>query len=151
SKYWNDYLGGYEGQTQLPKVTSSVRDERYILKHLTYDLDKELTERLKQVASENQVTINTLMQTVWGMLLQKYNRSQDVVFGSVVSGRPADIPGIENMIGLFINTIPVRIRCDAKESFVDVMKKNQKQAVASHAYDTHPLYEIQAQTEQKQD
>ncbi|RFT60873.1 hypothetical protein D0U04_30935, partial [Bacillus clarus] len=41
--------------------------------------------------------------------------------------------------------------CDAKESFVDVMKKNQKQAVASHAYDTHPLYEIQAQTEQKQD
>ncbi|RFT61145.1 hypothetical protein D0U04_30725, partial [Bacillus clarus] len=41
SKYWNDYLGGYEGQTQLPKVTSSVRDERYILKHLTYDLDKE--------------------------------------------------------------------------------------------------------------
>ncbi|PFO64635.1 non-ribosomal peptide synthetase, partial [Bacillus cereus] len=151
SKYWNDYLTGYEGQTELPKTTSSVRDEKYILKHLTFDLDKELTERLKQVASENQVTINILMQTVWGMLLQKYNSSQDVVFGSVVSGRPADIPGIENMIGLFINTIPVRIHCDAKESFVEVMKKHQKQAVISHAYDTYPLYEIQAQTEQKQD
>ncbi|KEK19599.1 peptide synthetase, partial [Bacillus gaemokensis] len=151
TKYWSEYLEGYEGQIQLPKVTSSVKDEKYILKHLTYDLDKELTERLKQVASENQVTINTLMQTVWGILLQKYNSSQDVVFGSVVSGRPADIPGIENMIGLFINTIPVRIRCDAEESFVEVMRKNQKQAVASHAYDTHPLYEIQAQTEQKQD
>ncbi|MGN4561912.1 amino acid adenylation domain-containing protein [Bacillus cereus group sp. MYBK5-2] len=151
SKYWNDYLTGYEGQTELPKTTSSVRDVKYILKHLTFDLDKELTERLKQVASENQVTINILMQTVWGMLLQKYNSSQDVVFGSVVSGRPADIPGIENMIGLFINTIPVRIHCDAKESFVEVMKKHQKQAVISHAYDTYPLYEIQAQTEQKQD
>ncbi|MGN4562438.1 condensation domain-containing protein, partial [Bacillus cereus group sp. MYBK5-2] len=62
-----------------------------------------------------------------------------------------DISGIENMIGLFINTIPVRIRCEAEESFIEVMKRNQKQAIASHAYDTHPLYEIQAQTEQKQD
>ncbi|WP_431523338.1 condensation domain-containing protein [Paenibacillus amylolyticus] len=44
------------------------------------------------------------------MLLQKYNQSEDVVFGAVVSGRPAEVPGIERMIGLFINTMPVRIR-----------------------------------------
>ncbi|WP_142332382.1 condensation domain-containing protein, partial [Bacillus cereus] len=85
-----------------------------------------------------------------GVLLQRYNNSTDVVFGSVVSGRPSEIVGVQNIIGLFINTIPVRIRCEAEESFVEVMKRNQKQAIASHAYDTYPLYEIQTQTEQKQ-
>ncbi|WP_255288952.1 non-ribosomal peptide synthetase, partial [Bacillus cereus] len=149
SKYWNDYLEGYEGQTLLPK--ENLENEGYVLDELLCEIDKELTQKMKQVASDNQVTINSLIQTAWGALLQKYNGSQDVVFGSVVSGRPTDIPGIENMIGLFINTIPVRIRCEAEESFVEVMKRNQKQAVVSHAYDTHPLYEIQAQTEQKQD
>nr|WP_080743752.1 non-ribosomal peptide synthetase [Bacillus clarus] len=151
SKYWNDYLEGYEGQTILPKVTSSNENENYISGNLVWNLGKELTEQLKQVANSNQVTLNTLMQTAWGVLLQRYNNSTDVVFGSVVSGRPSEILGVENIIGLFINTIPVRIHGDAEDSFVEVMKKNQKQAVASHAYDTHPLYEIQAQTEQKQD
>ncbi|KEK20755.1 non-ribosomal peptide synthetase, partial [Bacillus gaemokensis] len=151
SKYWNEYLEGYEGQTLLPKENLKNEDEGYVLDELLCEFDRELTQKMKQVASDHQVTINSLIQTAWGALLQKYNGSQDVVFGSVVSGRPADIQGIENMIGLFINTIPVRIRCDAEESFVEVMKRNQKQAVASHAYDTHPLYEMQAQTEQKQD
>ncbi|WP_033679267.1 condensation domain-containing protein, partial [Bacillus gaemokensis] len=151
SKYWNDYLDGYEGQTLLPKVTSSRENENYISGNLVWNLGKELTDQLKKVANSNQVTLNTLMQTAWGVLLQRYNNSTDVVFGSVVSGRPSEILGVENIIGLFINTIPVRICCDAEDSFVEVMKRNQKQAVASHAYDTHPLYEIQAQTEQKQD
>ncbi|MFE7378723.1 condensation domain-containing protein, partial [Bacillus cereus] len=151
SEYWNDYLEGYERQTLLPKVTSSRENESYASGNLVWNLGQKLTEQLKQVANNNQVTLNTLMQTAWGVLLQRYNNSTDVVFGSVVSGRPSEIVGVENIIGLFINTIPVRIRCEAGESFVEVMKRNQKQAVASHAYDTYPLYEIQAQTEQKQD
>ncbi|WP_156029271.1 condensation domain-containing protein, partial [Bacillus gaemokensis] len=118
--------------TLLPKVTSSNENENYISGNLVWNLGKELTEQLKQVANSNQVTLNTLMQTAWGVLLQRYNNSTDAVFGSVVSGRPSEILGVENIVGLFINTIPVRIRCDAEDSFVEVMKKNQKQAVASH-------------------
>nr|WP_255305557.1 condensation domain-containing protein [Paenibacillus sp. Mc5Re-14] len=57
-----------------------------------------------------------------GLLLQKYNGTDDVVFGSVVSGRPADIPNVEHIIGLFINTIPVRIRSQVDSVFSDVMK-----------------------------
>ncbi|MCY8819129.1 condensation domain-containing protein, partial [Bacillus atrophaeus] len=95
--------------------------------------------------------LNTLIQTLWGILLQKYSGTGDVVFGSVVSGRPADIPGVEQMIGLFINTIPVRIRCDEDSSFVEAMQMVQEKALGSQSYDTYPLYEIQAQTEQKQD
>ncbi|WP_258529505.1 condensation domain-containing protein [Paenibacillus polymyxa] len=73
------------------------------------------------------------------------------MFGSVVSGRPAEIPGVESMIGLFINTIPVRI-CSAQDAtFADVLQRTQEQALASSVYDTFPLYDIQARTEQKQD
>ena len=54
------------------------------------------------------MTINTIIRTAWSILLSKYNRTEDVVFGAVVSGRPPEIVDIEKMIGLFINTIPVR-------------------------------------------
>ncbi|MGR6130533.1 condensation domain-containing protein, partial [Paenibacillus sp. SER-28] len=69
----------------------------------------------------------------------------------VVSGRPADITGIENMVGLFINTIPIRIRSGAEDTFADMIRTNQQQALTSQDYETYPLYEIQALSEQKQD
>jgi iturin family lipopeptide synthetase B len=105
---------------------------------------------MKQIAEQQQVTVHTFMQTAWGVLLQQYNESKDVVFGSVVSGRPPVIPGIESMIGLFINAIPVRIRAEGEESFITLMKRTQVQAVDSHAYDTYSLYDIQNLTKQKQ-
>ncbi|WP_010503926.1 non-ribosomal peptide synthetase, partial [Paenibacillus elgii] len=151
TSYWSDYLTGYEQQTTLPKVKPQGKAEGYVSEKLTYVLGKELTERMNQVARQHQVTVNTLIQTVWGIILQKYNGNQDTLFGSVVSGRPAEIPGIESMIGLFINTIPVRIRCENDAIFSEVMIRNQEQALASRAYDTYPLYDIQALTEQKQD
>ncbi|UHA73128.1 non-ribosomal peptide synthetase [Paenibacillus sp. 481] len=149
-RYWNNYLAGYEQQTLLPKITTNKVDG-YAAEQLTCPLDKSLSEGMNRVAKQYQVTINTLMQTAWGMVLQKYNHNDDVVFGSVVSGRPSEIADVEQIIGLFINTIPVRIQSESGESFADVMKKIQEQALASNAYDTYPLYEIQAQSEQKQD
>ncbi|MBY0204782.1 non-ribosomal peptide synthetase [Paenibacillus cucumis (ex Kampfer et al. 2016)] len=149
-KYWSDYLEGYEEQTALPKEHSIRKSSEYHSENLICPLSQELTERITQVASQNQVTLNTLMQTAWGMLLQKYNNSEDVVFGSVVSGRPAEIAGVERIIGLFINTIPVRIQTQGNETFAAMMRRIQEQAVASHPHETYPLYEIQAETKQKQ-
>ncbi|KAF6562705.1 MULTISPECIES: condensation domain-containing protein, partial [unclassified Paenibacillus] len=83
---------------------------------------KDLTGRMEMVAKQHHVTPNTLLQTAWGLLLQKYNGSDDAVFGGVVSGRPADISGIENMVGLFINTIPIRIRSGAEDTFADLIR-----------------------------
>ncbi|KJD42170.1 non-ribosomal peptide synthetase [Paenibacillus terrae] len=149
--YWSSYLSGYEQQTALPAVKSGRKSEGYTASDWATDLERELTLRVEETAKRYQVTMNTLLQTAWGIVLQKYNNHSDVVFGSVVSGRPSDIIGVEDIIGLFINTIPVRIRCEAGESFAEVMKKMQEQALASHAYDTYPLFEIQALTDQKQD
>ncbi|MDQ0045975.1 amino acid adenylation domain-containing protein/non-ribosomal peptide synthase protein (TIGR01720 family) [Paenibacillus polymyxa] len=150
SNYWSDYLAGYDGQTILPQAKAPRNDKGIVAEHLLCNFGKELTQQMQQVASLNQVTVNTLIQTAWGVLLQKYNNSEDVVFGSVVSGRPTEIPGIENMMGLFINTIPVRIRCGAEEPLADVMKRNQEAFIASRPYETYPLYEVQAKMEQKQ-
>ncbi|WP_374017841.1 amino acid adenylation domain-containing protein [Paenibacillus thiaminolyticus] len=150
SNYWSAYLDSYEGQTILPFVKSPSKQNSYISDKVICNLGKELTQQMKQLAGANQVTINTFIQTAWGVLLQKYNNSEDVVFGSVVSGRPEEIPGIEKMIGLFINTIPVRVRIEKEVQFVESLRKNQELALSSHGYDTYPLYEIQAKTEQKQ-
>ena len=149
-RYWDQYLEGYEEQTGLPKDHHSA-DERYILEKVTCEISSDLTLKMKQTAGKRHVTLNTLLQTAWAVLLQKYNRSKDVVFGSVVSGRPAGIPNVETMIGLFINTIPVRIRCEAGTTFAELMKEAQERAVASQKFETHPLYDIQARTTQKQD
>ncbi|KAF6565500.1 amino acid adenylation domain-containing protein, partial [Paenibacillus sp. EKM206P] len=123
----------------------------YVLEKLPFMLGKERSAALKQIAKQQHVTINTLLQSVWGVILQQYNNNQDVVFGGVVSGRPADIPGVEDMIGLFINTIPVRIQSERNATFAEILQRTQEQALASGVYDTFPLYDIQARTEQKQD
>nr|WP_256703699.1 non-ribosomal peptide synthetase [Paenibacillus peoriae] len=150
SGYWSKVLEGYEEQSRLPQAKIQGKTG-YQADRLDFDLGAELTAGIQRVAKRYQVTINTLMQTVWGLLLQKYNGTDDVVFGSVVSGRPADIPNVEHIIGLFINTIPVRIRSQVDSLFSDVMKHTQEQSIASHAYDTYPLYEIQGLSELKQD
>ncbi|MGG4186767.1 amino acid adenylation domain-containing protein, partial [Paenibacillus jamilae] len=166
TRYWSDYLAGFEQQTLLPgenaQASVVARDEEsdgsdessnagYVSEKLPFRLGKERTAALNQMAKQQHVTINTLLQSVWGVILQQYNNNQDVVFGGVVSGRPADLPGVENMIGLFINTIPVRIQSEWNATFAEVLQRTQEQALASSVYDTFPLYDIQALTEQKQD
>ncbi|MBD8499270.1 non-ribosomal peptide synthase/polyketide synthase [Paenibacillus arenosi] len=151
SRYWSEYLAGYDQQTKLPQENTQLKQGAYEAAEIDVELSKELTRQIERVARQQQVTLNTFMQTVWGLVLQVYNNSEDVVFGSVVSGRPAEIPGIESMIGLFINTIPVRIQGKAEETVADILRKTQDQALASGAYETFPLFEIQSLSEQKRD
>ncbi|MGQ3482117.1 amino acid adenylation domain-containing protein, partial [Paenibacillus sp. TY11] len=150
SHYWITYLDGYEEQVHLPQANMQSKTG-YQAERLDFDLGIGLTTQIQRIAQRYQVTINTLIQTVWGILLQKYNGTDDVVLGSVVSGRPADIPNVEHMIGLFINTVPVRISSRKESLFSAVMQQIQEQSIASHAYDTYPLYEIQSLSELKQD
>ncbi|MET3846944.1 amino acid adenylation domain-containing protein [Paenibacillus sp. OAE614] len=149
SNYWNNYLQPIDEVTTLPGYKKTV--EGYEQEELWFALNEEQTRKLQQVANQNQVTLNTMMQTIWGIVLQKYNRTNDVVFGAVVSGRPAVIPGIEKMVGLFINTIPVRISSSPAQSFTEVLQAVQDAAVFSDTYSSYPLYEIQNQSALKQD
>ncbi len=81
----------------------------------TTRLPAELTARLTSLARARGWTMNTLVQGAWGLLLSSATGRSDVLFGATVSGRPADLPGVESMVGLFINTVPVRLRLDPAE------------------------------------
>uniref|UniRef100_UPI000FDAE023 non-ribosomal peptide synthetase n=1 Tax=Paenibacillus kobensis TaxID=59841 RepID=UPI000FDAE023 len=148
--YWGSYLQGYEGISSLPQRLEGDRRSGYAAGVLESDIGTNLTNQIGAIAKQYGVTLNTVLQTAWAMVLQKYNGSDDVVFGSIVSGRTTEIPEIEKMIGLCINAIPVRVACENGERVSTVMRRVQDQAVDSHAYDYYPLYEIQAQVTQGQ-
>jgi amino acid adenylation domain-containing protein/non-ribosomal peptide synthase protein (TIGR01720 family) len=162
--YWRRYLEDYENQAVLPRnyVKSKSREDnayesedksrhKFEQGSYTYRLDKSLTGELNRLANENRVTLNTTFQTLWGILLQKYNNSDDVVFGSVVSGRAAEIPGIETMMGLFINTIPMRVTSEKNDTFIGLLNRIQENMLASAVHDYIPLAEIQANSRLKQE
>src|SRR5690606_40134498 len=81
-----------------------------------FELDTEATARITALATELGVTANTVLQVAWAVLLGQLTGRDDVLFGATVSGRPPELPGVESMVGLFINTIPVRGRFAPGES-----------------------------------
>ncbi|RLK54869.1 non-ribosomal peptide synthetase [Actinokineospora cianjurensis] len=102
-----------------------------------------LPEGLPKVARERGVTLNTLVQAAWGLTLARGLGRGDVVFGATVSGRPADLPGVESMIGLFINTLPVRVRLDPAESVASLLSRVQAEQAALLDHQHVGLAEIQ--------
>ncbi|HLP60569.1 MAG TPA: condensation domain-containing protein, partial [Candidatus Deferrimicrobium sp.] len=146
-RYWQNYFDSYEGQTGLPIPITKAPKGKNVYKNDTVSvvLDKEKTARLHKRGAECQVTLNTLIQALWGILLGKYNGREDVVFGAVVSGRPAELAGVESMIGLFINTIPVRVRFEGKMKLDELFRQIQQEALAGELYHYHSLAEIQSQ------
>lgn len=85
------------------------------------------------------------------MILAKYNNTDEVVFGTVVSGREAPVDGIEEMVGLFIHTIPTRISFEGARSFKEVLKKTQADSIESNRYSYMNLSEIQELSEMKRE
>ena len=137
--YWNDYLNGFKVPISLPyrKAESGGQFAR-----VQFSLDESLTERLVQLAGNYRVTLSTIVQAIWGILLGKYNDVDDVVFGTVVSIRPPEIRGIETALGIYINTIPVRFRDFVDITFEQLVAKAQTHALENRCHQHFPLYEI---------
>ncbi|WP_426134158.1 non-ribosomal peptide synthase/polyketide synthase [Pseudomonas sp. PWP3-1b2] len=104
--FWKAQLAPLQTPTRLARVAPGEGDERG---HGDYfqTLDAKATGVLERFARQQKVTVNTLVQAAWLLLLQRYTGQEAVTFGATVAGRPADLPGIENQVGLFINTLPV--------------------------------------------
>lgn len=141
--FWSDYLNGYGESVSVPGTKSKTTEGVYTPKHLQFSLKPETVEKLSDLARRLGVTLNTLFTSMWGLLLHRYNATDDAVFGAVVSGRPSAIDGIESMAGLFINTVPVRIRSSAGMSFSLLAKQVQKDILTCEDHGYYPLYEIQ--------
>ncbi|UCH95917.1 MAG: amino acid adenylation domain-containing protein, partial [Candidatus Aminicenantes bacterium] len=137
ARYWENYLVSFEECTGVPRTKILTKEESrtgYRNETVSMVFDMEKTAGLNKLAAGNHVTLNTVAQTLWGILLGKYNGKEDVVFGAVVSGRPSELEGVESMVGLFINTIPVRICFEEKMKFYRLLQKVQEEALASEPY-----------------
>ncbi|MCP4149147.1 MAG: amino acid adenylation domain-containing protein, partial [bacterium] len=135
---------------ELKLSTALLGDVGYKGARETYSLDVEKTRGLTELAARNRVTLNTVIRVIWALVLGKYTGKEDVVFGAVVSGRPSEIEGIESMIGLFINSIPVRIGYKDETPFNKLLQKMQEEALESESHHYYPLAEIQSHTFLKQ-
>jgi non-ribosomal peptide synthetase component F len=123
SAAWAQALKGIEGPTLLAVADRSrppVMPEQ-----VHADISEDLTSRLTSLARAQGLTLNTLVQVAWAMVLSRSVGRLDVVFGATVSGRPAELAGVESMLGLFINTVPVRVRLDPAESLVHLLHRIQ--------------------------
>ncbi|QGX67144.1 amino acid adenylation domain-containing protein [Bacillus sp. ms-22] len=142
--YWKERLAGAVQHQGLlhQKETGGQYDHQ----EWTFTWDAEMVNTIQEVARNCQVTPPNMFQAVWAVLLGTYHAADDVTFGTVVSGRPPSVSGIERMAGLFINTIPVRVTIDQAYTFKQLFQKVQKHALEAENYDFMPLYDIQQQT-----
>ncbi|MBY0125172.1 plipastatin non-ribosomal peptide synthetase PpsC [Bacillus subtilis] len=148
AEYWKKRLQHFEKASPLPKRTDRMSDGT--LQQITFTIPEKETSELQKIAAACGATLNTVFQALWGIMLQKFNRRDDAVFGSVISGRPSELKDVENMVGLFINTIPIRVQSDFL-SFSDLVSGMQKDMTEAEAYSYFPLYDIQAQSALKQE
>ncbi|QWK27092.1 amino acid adenylation domain-containing protein [Bacillus velezensis] len=144
--FWKTRLADLEQTASLPKKSAEPNGE---LEQAVFTISEDQTNELKNIAARAGATLNTVFQALWGMLLQRVSRCDDAVFGSVVSGRPSDLAGVEKMVGLFINTIPVRVK-SGSFSFLELVRHLQQETLQAEAYSYYPLYDIQAQSPLKQ-
>ncbi|ADL53611.1 non-ribosomal peptide synthetase [Clostridium cellulovorans] len=143
--YWNRFLESLEIKTLEDSIGKRVKGDpnsNYEIGHYSLKLERTLYENIKELARENNSTVASVLYSVWGLLLSNYNNSADIVFGTTVSGRNIPIRGIENMTGLFINTLPLRVQYDDNRSFQSIIKDVENSLIERRAFEVTSLVEI---------
>ena len=155
STEWRDFfresLGGFSGATKLslpsdndPPESAEILDENYARK--TRELDSFSSSALDAFARRHGLTQATLFRAAWALVLARYSGETDVLFGSVMSGRPPDLPGAETMVGLFINTLPLRVRVPFDAPLLPWLVQLQELQFELLRHQHAPLAEISALT-----
>jgi len=142
-KFWENVLegadiGDYLEFSLKKKTTQSLR----ISENYQTRIDKNVKEKLEHYVKHFKITMAALLYGAWGILLHKYNNKNDVIIGTTVSGRRAPIKGIENMVGLFINTIPLRIRSHSRENISAFLSKVNDALREREAFEMSSLVHI---------
>ncbi|MGO4292378.1 amino acid adenylation domain-containing protein, partial [Chitinophaga sp. RAB17] len=147
-QYWRRYLAGLAEGSLLPFIgtTDKLTKGGGNFRETTFRLDSVVTENLTRFAQQNHITQNTLMQGVWAYLLYRYSGHRDVVYGTTVSGRPEDLPGVEKRVGLYINTLPLYTVIDPAQEITVWLQSLQNGQQQSREHQYVGLNEIQRWT-----
>ena len=140
--FWTRQLTALDEPTRLAQVFRNAGSERGHGDHVQV-IDAATTGRLGDFAREHRVTLNTLVQSAWLLVLQRYTGQSSVAFGATVAGRPADLPGVEEQLGLFINTLPVIASPRPEQSVTEWVQQVQALNIALREHEHTPLYDIQ--------
>ncbi|TBU87323.1 non-ribosomal peptide synthetase, partial [Stutzerimonas kirkiae] len=142
--FWKEQLKDLGEPTRLAQA---IRQDKVDLGRGYGDhyqvLDQQQTQRLIDFARQQRVTVNTLVQAAWLLLLQRYTGQDSVTFGATVAGRPAELKGVEQQLGLFINTLPVIASPKPEQSVAQWLEQVQAQNLVLREHEYTPLYEIQ--------
>jgi amino acid adenylation domain-containing protein len=139
--YWDEVLAGYDHAAEIPPLTPQPEPAGAAVATVT--VPTAVTDALRAAGLDHGVTLPMWVATAWGLLLQRYTRSRDVVFGEVVSGRDADFPGLDQVVGLLINTLPVRVRTAPGQTAAELARSVHDAHLAATAAAHAPLHEIQ--------
>ena len=142
--YWQDALKGFTEPTPLPfakfSSSSSYSQEQIFL-------TSEASDALQSWAKQHRLTLNTVINGAWALLLSRYSGEVDVVYGTTVSGRPTTLARVEEMVGLFINTLPVRVQVSPRQELLPWLQEIQSQLLEIRSFEYTPLREIQKWSE----
>ncbi|WP_046758363.1 non-ribosomal peptide synthetase [Kordia jejudonensis] len=144
--FWKNYLDNITTPSHIPPTQLYASDTGYKNQRNILTFSEEETNQLNYFVKEQQLTLNNFIQTIWGIVVSKYTQQEETIFGMVTSGRPPEIRNIEAMVGLFINTIPVRIKVDKEKTIAALLKEVQTNALLQEAHQYDPLADIQAAT-----
>ncbi|WP_322615329.1 non-ribosomal peptide synthetase [Pseudomonas sp. BIC9C] len=141
-QFWKQALAALETPTLLAQALPTPADGRGMGEH-QLTLESAALKRLSDFARQQKITLNTLLQGAWGLLLQRYTGQSCVAFGATIAGRSAPLPGIEQQLGLFINTLPIIAAPQAGQSVARWLNDLQAQNLSLREFEHVPLYDIQ--------
>ncbi len=145
--FWRDYLKGFTAATPLVEATNAQMRIESGIADVADSLSKAETQALHKVAQQYQLTVNTLAQGAWALLLSRYCDQREVLFGVTVAGRPTELMGVESMLGLFINSLPLRVLVADNTSLVTWLQAIFAENVRVRQYEYAPLVQIQGWSE----
>ena len=143
--FWKNYLQGYEPFNRIGRSLQG-KESADLPAELSFTMDEKMTAGIRKFCSSLGITENNFVQVLWGILLGKYTGRTDIVFGSIVAGRPNAVPRVDEIIGMFINSIPVRIRFDKDISVKELMIRNQRLFTESSTHQYSQLAELFMET-----
>jgi len=148
-RFWRSELSGFQEPTSVgletAMVSRSEREESYAA--IDSRLFVSVSEALQRLGSRYKVSQNAIAQAAWGLVLSRFSNQEDVLFGATVSGRSAPLPGMETMLGLFINTLPVRVQAEPEAKVGEWIQGLQDRQLAAREFEYSSLMQVQGWSE----